>query len=203
MVEPDLKNSLDIELPGRLQTLMFLRVLFVSLLLGASIFIQIKETRTYFGDIQTSHYLLIALIYFLTFIYVILLKKLKNLTKLAYFQLLMDTVFITAIIYSTGGIESIFSFLYILTIINSSIILYRRGGMVIASSSSILYGLLLDLHYYDIIHPFGSRQIYPAEYQSFYIIYIIVVNIAAFYVVAFLSNRIRKFVSIHCFSADI
>jgi two-component system sensor histidine kinase PilS (NtrC family) len=187
MVNPDL-NIPQVEMSGRLQKLMFLRVLFVSLLLGASIFIQVKETKTYFGDIQTSHYFLIATIYFLTIIYIILLKYLKNLSKLAYFQLLVDTIFITAIIYTTGGIESIFSFLYILTIINGSIILYRKGGMIIASSSSILYGLLLDLHYYDVIHPFGSRLSYPFEYQSAYIFYMIVVNIAAFYLVSFLSS---------------
>ena len=160
----------------------------VSLLLGASIFIQIKETKAYFGNIQTSHYVLIATIYFLTFIYIILLKHLKNLIRLAYVQLLADTFFISAIIYTTGGIESIFSFLYILTIINGSIILYRKGGMVIASSSSILYGLLLDLHYYNIIHPLGIRLNYPAEYQNTYIFFIIVVNISAFYLVAFLSS---------------
>ena len=187
MVSLDLKIP-QAEISGRLQKLMFLRVLFVSLLLGAFIFIQIKETRTYFGDIQTSHYFLIAAIYFLTFIYIILLKHLKNLVRLAYSQLLLDTCFVTAIIYTTGGIESIFSFLYILTIINGSIILYRKGGMTIASSSSILYGLLLDLHYYDIIHPFGSRLSYSPEYQSAYIFYIIVVNIAAFYLVSFLSS---------------
>jgi len=187
MVNLDLKIP-KVELSERLQKLMFLRVLFVSLLLGASVFIQVRETRTYFGELQTSHYVLIATIYFLTFIYIVLLKYLKNLTKLAYCQLLVDTLFVTAIIYTTGGIESIFSFLYILTIINGSIILYRKGGMIIASSSSILYGVLLDLHYYDIIHPFGSPLIYPGEYQSAYIFFMIVVNVAAFYLVSFLSS---------------
>ena len=187
MVDVDLKN-LQPELTGRLQKLMLLRLLFVSLLLGASIFIQVRETKAYFGDIQTSHYFLIATIYFLTFIYIILFKKLKDLSKQAYLQLLVDTIFITAIIYSTGGIDSIFSFLYILTIINASIILYRKGGMIIASSSSILYGLLLDLHYYNVIDPFGSRLNYGLEYQELNIIYTIVVNITAFYLVAFLSS---------------
>ncbi|MFC1819629.1 nitrogen regulation protein NR(II) [Thermodesulfobacteriota bacterium] len=187
MVDFDLKIPQP-ELPERLQKLMLLRLLFVSLFLGASIFIQVRETRTYFGDIQTSHYLLIATVYFLTFIYIILFKTLKNLLTQAYFQLLVDTFFVTAIIYSTGGIDSIFSFLYILTIINGSIILYRKGGMIIASSSSILYGLLLDLHYYNIIQPFSSRLTYPTEYQSFNIIYMIVINISAFYLVAFLSS---------------
>jgi two-component system sensor histidine kinase PilS (NtrC family) len=180
------------ELSGRLQKLMFLRVLFVSLLLGVSFLLNVKETRAYFGDIQTAHYFLLSTIYFLTFIYIILLKHLRNLSHLAYAQLLVDTLFITAIIYTTGGIKSMFSLLYILTIINGSIILYRKGGMAIASSSGILYGLLLDLHYYGIIHPFGSRLSYQEEYHSFYIFFIIVVNIAAFYLVAFLSSYLSE-----------
>jgi len=167
---------------------MFLRVLFVTLLLGASVFLQVRETKTAFGDIQTIHYLLIAAIYCITVIYVYLLKRLDNLIRLAYLQLLVDTALVTAIIYATGGIESIFSFLYILTIINASIILYRKGGMIAASSSSILYGLLIDLHYFRVIEPLGSRLSYPADYQSSYIFYMILVNIAAFYLVAFLSS---------------
>ena len=176
------------ELFGRLQKLMFLRVLFVSLLLGASIFVEVEETKTAFGDIQTYHYLLIAAIYCITVLYVILLKRLNDLIRFAYLQLLVDTALVTAIIYATGGIESIFSFLYILTIINGSIILYRKGGMIAASSCSILYGLLIDLHYYRVIEPLGSRLTYPADYQSSYIFYMILVNIAAFYLVAFLSS---------------
>ena len=191
MVDIDLKNPQS-ELKGRLQKLMFLRLIFVSLLLGASVFIQAKETKTYFGDIQTSHYLLIAAIYFLTFIYIILFKTLKNLLKQAYFQLLVDTAFVTAIIYSTGGIDSVFSSLYILTIINGSIILYRKGGMIIASSCSFFYGFLLELHYYNTIHPFSSLLGYSQEYQGSHILYMIGVNIAAFYFVAFLSSYISE-----------
>jgi two-component system sensor histidine kinase PilS (NtrC family) len=187
MVAPELKLS-HAELSGRLQKLMFLRVIFVSLLLGASVFIQVQETKTDFGSIQAHHYLLIAVIYFLTFVYAVLLKRLKNLTVFAYGQLVLDTVVVTAIIYTTGGIESIFSFLYILTIINGSTILYRKGGMTTASCCSIQYGLMLDLHYYGVIQPMGGRIDYTADYQSSYILYLIVVNIAAFYLVAFLSS---------------
>jgi two-component system sensor histidine kinase PilS (NtrC family) len=187
MVEKGLHIQKE-DLSGRLQNLMFLRVLFVSILLGASLFIQARETKIYFGDIQASHYLIIVSIYFLTFIYILFLKKGKDLTKLAYVQLLLDTFFVTAIIYSTGGINSIFSFLYILTIINASIILYRRGGMTIASCSSILYGVLLDLHYFGVIHPLGGHLSQPYEYHHLYFFYMIVVNIAAFYLVAFLSS---------------
>ncbi|NLA75623.1 MAG: PAS domain S-box protein, partial [Deltaproteobacteria bacterium] len=187
MVETDLNNS-QTELKKRLQKLMLLRLLFVSLLLGVSVFLQARETKTYFGDIQTSHYLLIGAVYLLTFIYIILITFFKNYSRQAYLQLILDSFFITAVIYSTGGIGSIFSFLYVLNIINGSFILYRKGGMTLASSCSILYGLLLDLHYFGIIEPLGSSLDYPFEYQASTIFYIIVVNILAFYIVAFLSS---------------
>ena len=155
--EPKIIQS---ELTGRLLSLMFLRVILVSLLLGASIFIHIKETQTYFGHIQTFHYLLIAIVYFLTFVYALVLKYSKKLFLFAYLQLLLDVVFVTAVLYSTGGIESIFSSLYFLCIIYGSIMLYRKGGMMVASLSSILYGLSLDLHYYGVIHPLGLSLIH-------------------------------------------
>jgi len=195
MVKMELKSPHQ-ELIGRLQKLMFLRLLFISILLGMSVFIQVRQTKTYFGDIQTYHYFLIATIYFLTFIYIILFKGFKNYSRQAYLQLLADTLFITAIIYSTGGIDSIFSFLYILTIINASIILYRRGGMVIATASSLLYGILIDLQYYNLIDPIGEKVNYYYSNYDINIVYLTVVNIGAFYLVAFLSSypseQVRK-----------
>jgi two-component system sensor histidine kinase PilS (NtrC family) len=181
---------------SRLQLLMFGRVGLVSLLLGVAIIIQVGETKTYFGEILNAHYFLVALIYLLTFCYVIALKYVRNLVRFAYLQLLIDTIFITAIIYTTGGIESIFSFLYQLNIIAGAILLYRRGGLIIASFSSILYGAFLDLSYYGLINPLGYLYPYTYTYQVSEIFYMILVNVAAFYLVAilssFLSEQIRK-----------
>lgn len=191
MVKTD-RDYAQEETLSRLQLLMFLRVGFVSLLLGVAIIIQVRETKTYFGEILNAHYFLIALIYFLTFFYVVALNYIKNLSKFAYLQLLLDTIFITAIIYTTGGIESIFSFLYLLNIISGGTILYRRGGTIIASFSTILYGALLDLSYYGLINPMGYRFFHLQEYQSSEIFYRILVNAAAFYLVAFLSSFLSE-----------
>lgn len=180
------------ELASRLQVLMFLRVLFVSLFLGASFFILVRETRTYFGYIQNFHFLLLATVFSLTFFYVLILRTAKHLVWFAYLQLLVDTLFVTAIIYSTGGIDSIFSFLYILTIIGASIILYRRGAILVASSSSIFFGLLLDLQFYGWIHPLGATGMIVSESQRVRLFYFIVANMAAFYLVAFLSSYLSE-----------
>ncbi len=191
MVKKDPDHA-QTETLSRLQLLMFLRVGLVSLLLGVAIIIQVRETKTYFGEILNAHYLLIALIYFLTFIYVVALNYIKNFSRFAYLQLLIDTIFITAIIYTTGGIESIFSLLYLLNIISGGIILHRRGGMIIASFSSLLYGGFLDLSYYELIKPMGYHLTYLQEYQSSEIFYRILVNVAAFYLVGLLSGFLSE-----------
>jgi two-component system sensor histidine kinase PilS (NtrC family) len=177
---------------SRLQLLMFLRVGLVSLLLGVAIIIQVRETKTYFGEILNAHYFLIALIYFLTFFYAVALKYIKSPSRFAYLQLLVDTIFITAIIYTTGGIESIFSLLYLLNIISGGTILYRRGGTIIASFSSVLYAAFLDLSYYQLIRPMGYYFPYTQTYQSSEIFYRILVNVAAFYLVGFLSGFLSE-----------
>jgi two-component system sensor histidine kinase PilS (NtrC family) len=180
------------ELFGRLQTLMFLRVVFVSVLLGASFFVQIREAHTYFGSIQNVHFFLLAAVLFLTFIYVLILKRGLNLLGFAYVQLCVDTLIITAIIYSTGGVDSIFSFLYIIAIIGASIILYRKGAVFIASCSSILFGLLLDFQFYGWIHPLGTRTVNFSADQRMQFFFFALVNMAAFYLVAFLSSFLSE-----------
>jgi len=75
---------------------------------------------------------------------------------------------------------------------NASIILYRKGGLAIASSSSILYGSLLVLHYYNIVEPIGSRGEYAAEYLNPHLFYLVLMNIAGFYLVAYLSSYLSE-----------
>ncbi|MBW1729823.1 MAG: PAS domain S-box protein [Deltaproteobacteria bacterium] len=182
------------ELASRLQTLMFIRVAFVSILLGASLFVQIRETRTYFGYIQTIHFLLIASVYFLTFIYALLFKWTKNYRALAYLQLTADALFVCSVLLVTGGMESIFSFLFILIIITASVILYRKGGVIIASLSSFLYALTVASHYFGWIHPLGLEPIGTTPYQGAHVLYLTSVNVLAFYVVAFLTSYLSEMV---------
>ncbi|RPI77247.1 MAG: PAS domain-containing protein [Desulfobacteraceae bacterium] len=187
MVNPGLSISHEL-LKKRLQKLIFLRALFAFSLLGISLFFQFNKIQLDFVKIGIFHYGIIAAIFFLTAFYFFYQKFFQPIVKIAYVQLLLDTLIVTAIVYATGGIESPLSFLYILTIITGSIILYRKGGMIVASSSSILYGLLLDLHFYGVIQPIGSGIFYVMEYRNTYILFLIVMNIAAFYLVAFLSS---------------
>ena len=184
----------DSELQKRLHTLMFLRVLFVSVILGALIIIRFRGAHVDLTHAQSAPYILLAVIYFTNIVYIFLIKYLGRIRLQAYFQLFFDTLFITFFIYTTGGIDSIFSFLFILNIISGSIIiLSRKGGILVASASSILYGLMLDLHYYGLIHPMGSRVNYTSDsYNSAFLFYTILVNMAAFYLVGYLSGFLAE-----------
>jgi len=180
------------ELLGKIKWLMVLRLLFATFLLVATVVVQARAYPSFSNTSLASLYILTGVIYFLTLCYALLLDRIKKYILFAYVQLVFDVLFVTALIYVTGGIESIFSFMYILTIINAAIMLYRRGGLLIASASSIGYGSLLDLQYFGIIHPYYIRASELMTYTIGYYFYTLLMNIAAFYLVAFLSSYLAE-----------
>ncbi len=180
------------ELLERIKWLMVLRLLFATFLLVATVVVQARAYPSFSNTSLASLYILTGVIYFLTLCYALLLDRIKKYIFFAYVQLVFDVLFVTALIYVTGGIESIFSFMYILTIINAAIMLYRRGGLLIASASSIGYGSLLDLQYFGIIHPYYTRASELMTYTIGYYFYTLLMNIAAFYLVAFLSSYLAE-----------
>jgi len=170
---------------------MFLRVVIVTFLLGIAAFIQIKGTRALPGASLTSLYIIILLTYFLSFLYLLLIRTIKSLEWNIYVQSLADVTLITGLVYATGGIESIYSVFYPLVIIYSVLFLAKRGGIIVASVSSILYGLLLDLEFYGLIHPIYPWD-YNYDYSAGYVFSRIFIHIVSFYIIAFLASLAVK-----------
>lgn len=178
------------ELLFKIKSLMVLRVVVISVFLGTIIIFKIKSGQIPFIVPVT---ILIATTYLLTIIYSVLLKLIKNLRFLCYLQLIGDILVETGVIYISGGIESPFAFLYILSIIASSIVLYKRGSYIIASLSSILYGSIVNLEFYNILHPltFDSSSVNISPIGET-VIYTVFLNISAFFLVAFLSGYLSE-----------
>ncbi|HIC91846.1 MAG TPA: PAS domain S-box protein [Syntrophaceae bacterium] len=179
-------------LKKNLQWLMALRVIITTFLLGATAYIQIRERYLYLFPSLDYIYIFISFTYFLTIVYGFLLSKIKNLRAMAYQQILGDVVLTTILIYITGGTESIFSFVYLFSVISASMILYRRGGLIVASMSTILFGLLLNLEYYGVLIPLGRKGIEYTVHDAHYFFYLLGMNMAAFYLVAILSSHISQ-----------
>ena len=180
------------ELLKKLQWLMFLRVIGVTFFLGTTILIHFNETHTYFSSFLLYLYTLIGSMYLLTFLYIIFLKLLQNLKLFAYIQIMIDVLFIAGVNYATGGTDSVFSFMYVFPIIYASILLYRKGGMLIASASSIIHGLSLDLAFYGVIHPISNKLSEIKVSRGENLFYNILMDISAFYLVAFLSSLLSE-----------
>lgn len=171
----------------RIKALIGFRAVFITLLLGSSFLFRIEYFYAHPGAL--SYY--IIFLYIITIIYSLLINRIKNLFLFTYVQLVGDVLSEITLLFITGGIESWFSFTLILTVLSSSIVLNRKSGYIIASISSILYGVLLDLQfynrYYDLLPIPNSADIPEKEY--FYNIFI---HILSFYLTAYLSGYLSS-----------
>ncbi len=177
----------------KVKYLIFFRLLVATFLLGLTLYFQGSRYKSFFSLPVVYLSLLAGSLFFFTAIFSLYLKYVKNPVLFAYGQLLFDTVFVSLIILFTGGITSIFSFGYILVIIIAATILSRRGSFIIASASSIFYGLILDLQYYGAfkyILPPELNYTSPAPSGSY--LYTLLVTSSAFYLVAFLSSHLTE-----------
>ena len=178
-----------VDIQRRLKWLMVFRVIFTTLLLGSSAFLQLHRHRYYFSEPLVVLYGVTAGIYVLTVFYSLIFTWVKKIVLFAYFQVMMDTVIVTLIIFVTGSFASVFSFLYLLVIIYSSILLPKGGVIIIGSVCAAEYGILLDLEFYGIIRPYIADGGVSASQNTWsQVLYSIILIICACYLVAFLSG---------------
>jgi len=164
--------------------LMFLRVVVATFLLGIAAFIQIKGTQPLPSGAVPQVFSIIIAIYLLSILYVLILKRTNSLRINIYIQALCDVSVITVLVYVTGGIGSVYSILYQFVIIYSALFLARKGGLIAASASSLLFGLLLDFQYYGILPAYADTADY--SFSAGYVLSRIFIHIVSFYIVAFL-----------------
>jgi two-component system sensor histidine kinase HydH len=183
----------DSEFKDKLKWLMLFRVLFSTLLLGSSIVLQLGGSPPSIGPPLVLLYGLIATIFFLSILYALGLYRIKHHVAFAYIQILIDTFVVTVILFVTGSFSSIFSFLYLVVIIYSSILLPIRGTIVIAAVCSIQFGIMVDLEYFGIIYPFGTNAgSLATAYPWNQVFYKILITMTACFAVAFLSSFLSE-----------
>jgi len=181
------------DLPHKLKWLIFFRILFASLMLGSAVVVQVRESPFPLTKSLIVLYGVIVGIFLLSVYYALIFRYEKLNLLFPYIQLGIDTFIVTVIIFITGSFTSVFSFLYLVVIIYSSMIIYRRGSMVMAILCSVQYGILINLEYYGIINPFfikGSSTI--GNYASNTVLFKVVIAMLACFAVAFLSGLLSE-----------
>src|SRR5688572_25921584 len=131
--------------------------------------------------------LLLLVVYSLSFCWFVILRFSKSYVWQAYAQIAVDLLLITWTINRTGGPDSIFSTLYFLEIVMSSVLIDRRGAFIAATVSSVIHFAHLDLSYFGYIP--STTAVWP---DLVTVQFIIGFGIFGFCSVAFLSNFLAE-----------
>ncbi|MEN8244272.1 MAG: ATP-binding protein [Thermodesulfobacteriota bacterium] len=181
------------DLHPKLRLLVLFRILFVSILLGSTVILQLSEDAALFSKPLLILYGLIAGILILSLVYAVILPRIRRMTSFAYIQIAVDTFVVTLIVLATGGYMSFFSFLYLVVIIYSSVLLHRKGSMVMAVFCGLQYSIMIGFEHYGILIPPGLEgSPLSLGYEWSRILYKVMFTVLACFAVAFLSGFLAE-----------
>ncbi len=145
------------DLIPKLRALIAARAVFAALLLASTLYLHGAHETVEVSAPAGMLVGLIALLFLLSAVYGLIVGRVRNQAAFAYVQLIGDTLTVTAVLQLTGGFASLFTFLYLLVIVTSSLLLPRRGTLLVAALCSIQYGFMADLEYYGVIRVFSPE----------------------------------------------
>jgi len=106
----------------------------------------------------------------------------------------IDAVIISAAIMLSGGVDSLFAILYMLPIVAAASVQFRRGGLQVATLSSILFVGVVQLQYLyaadniDLPFNLSKADLPPASVAQ----YTVALNTFGFFAVAVLSGSLAE-----------
>jgi two-component system sensor histidine kinase PilS (NtrC family) len=184
VVEPDPASERR-TLSRRLRWLLGLRLLVALLFLGGATALAAGR-RSPFP--LTPLFVLVGLTCLLSLAYLALLGRWRRVDLQCRLQLGIDAALVTALVFSTGGLGSPFSFVYIFPVLAAAILLPRLSSLLLAGASSLLYGLLVNVQWHPSIRwaPLaGGHDLGYAVFQTF-------VHSIAFFLVALLGSHLAQ-----------
>ncbi len=146
MESPDVP-SISSVLDPKIRLVTLLRILLVSVVVALTLMLpdQHSEDGTPLARSTSAVYLLAVVVYGASALYLWVLIRYhgsRSRMGLIWTQIAVDLIFSLGLTLHTGGTESIFSFFFSLAVINSAILLYRRGSLVVACLSTTFFGVV-------------------------------------------------------------
>lgn len=180
----------------RLRLFIYARIIVSFLFLAANLIFEYQSSSLEFERFQPEVIRLMATSFLFSVCSLLSLRLRKYTLFLAYLQIIWDLSFVTVLILFTGGIQSPYSFLYLVSILVAGVLLGRREAMYTASLCGILYGSLLDLQYFGYLAFIGLSQYDAQQAGATRLFYNIFFNLIGFGLTAFftglLSERARS-----------
>lgn len=175
-------------LKKQIQWLLFFRVLFLSLMLGISVLLQTKDPSIFLPPLHYLAYF-IAGIYLFTILSALALRMIQCYSRFGYLQITLDALLVTILVFSTGGSQSVFTVVYFFPIVMGAFMLFRRGSLLFAALSTLLFGALLLIEYSG--HASRFVQAYPNQLANFQmLLHYFTIYSLTFFLVAILSSML-------------
>ncbi|HTE55079.1 MAG TPA: ATP-binding protein [Kofleriaceae bacterium] len=130
------------DLRRRLTYLMLFRVALITLVLGATTLLYWLSDADPGAPGTYLLYGIIATTYLLTLVYVVALRRLRRLSRLAHTQLAVDLIIASLVVHMTGGAQSAYTFFFPLTIIGAATVCSRDATVWIALVAALLFLLV-------------------------------------------------------------
>lgn len=182
----------DDDSASRLYWLVVTRMMILFVLLVLAVFMESRIIEPFAVASLQLFYGLITFAFLFSLVYLMLIRNIRRVAFHIYLQSLLDVCLITGLVYVTGGVRSVYPVLYPLVIIYSVIFLGRRGGLIVASASSIFYGLFVNLEFHGFIQ---SLQLQPEATTpddrigyGDYVFFRVLIHILSFYIITILAS---------------
>jgi two-component system sensor histidine kinase PilS (NtrC family) len=176
------------DLRRKLFWLIAIRVGISTLLLGSAVVVQLASPDAFPVE---PLFLLIGITYALNILWTLGLRWAERHRWLVDVQLACDAIIVSGFIAVTGGIASYFAALYVLPIAAASSVQFRRGGMMIAILSALLYVGIVLTQYLDLaemlgVHTLSHTALPPPRVAA----YMTGLNVFLFFSIALLSGSL-------------
>jgi two-component system, NtrC family, sensor histidine kinase PilS len=177
------------DLRRKLPWLIGIRVGVSTLLLGSAVVVQLNSPGAF--PIEAL-FRLIGLTFALNIVWALTLRWAVRHRWLVDLQLASDALVVSSFIAVSGGITSYFATLYVLPIAGASSVQFRRGGMMIATLSALLYIGIVVVQYFDLAGMLGLSwldqgvALPPMKIAAF----TTGLNVFLFFAIAFLSGSL-------------
>jgi two-component system sensor histidine kinase PilS (NtrC family) len=159
------------------------RIIIISFLLAVELLI-VYLTPT---NVPVRLFIGIILVWYTVSVFFIVLHSLSQEYRVqAITQIFADLIFVTAVVYVTGGIDTFYNCLYPLVIIVASVLLPRYWAYLTAAVSFISFGSLLELNFFGKL---PTYQLTPRG-DSKSLLAVILINFFAYMAVAHLASAL-------------
>ncbi len=112
-------------------------------------------------------YATVAFAFLATIVFAALMDRVRRIGAFGAAQIATDVAVVTALVAFTGGVESIFGFLYVPITVSAALLLGRRGAYAASALAALAYGSLMILPLFGVLDDRSTTGALPIQLALF------------------------------------